>query len=70
MNSNTIDTTVEGFLVTVTKDGQRIVNKFFYEGAERDVFPRVYKAFPEGAYFTKFEPAKRLSPGVYCIESK
>jgi hypothetical protein len=70
MNKGTIDTVVDGFLVTVMKDGERSAGKFFYQGVESEVLERVYKTFPEGPYTTKFEPAKRLSPGVYCIENK
>jgi hypothetical protein len=67
MTTNSIDAAVDGFIVTVTKDGQLNASKVFYQGKEIAVCEQMHNAFPEGKYFTKLQAAKQLSPGVYCL---
>lgn len=66
MNTSTIDTAVENFVVTISKDGQQGI-KFYLSGEKNDVRERVYRATTDGKFFAEIKPVKQLSAGVYCI---
>ena len=66
MNTNTIDTAVGDFIVSVAKDGQQGI-KFYVSGEKNDVRERVYRATTDGKFFAEIKPAKQLSAGVYCV---